>query len=178
MFAPQGTDVTLYCHPEATTDSRAMFPSPCQQLCKKKNHENPANVIVFLCGNVKSVVFLLPKATTCTFGALSGRNMYLNKLWRRERSLSPRGVTRLAGSALRARSELGKGNRGCKSSKLIKSCSEAAEVFLLTRSFLSLNSSLRPVSLSSSQSILESWLMVPRLKPAAKSTKGPRTKIT
>lgn len=35
--------------------------------------------------------------------------------------------------------------------------------FILTRSFLSLNSSLHPVSLSSSQSILESWLMVPRL---------------
>ncbi|TNN53476.1 hypothetical protein EYF80_036318 [Liparis tanakae] len=42
--------------------------------------------------------------------------------------------------------------------------------FILTRSFLSLNSSLRPVSLSSSQSILELWLMVPRLQPAAKST--------
>ncbi|KAA8582870.1 hypothetical protein FQN60_015416 [Etheostoma spectabile] len=46
----------------------------------------------------------------------------------------------------------------------------AAEVFILTRSFLSLNSSLRPVSLSSSQSILDCWLMVPRLQPPAKST--------
>lgn len=41
---------------------------------------------------------------------------------------------------------------------------------VLTRSFLSRYSSLRPVSFSSSQSILESWLMVPRLYPPAKST--------